>query len=62
MSIINSRQGYRMLLRTAAAVFKKDTYALGQGKIKLREEFMKHKDVTDPSALSITPYLYLLLY
>lgn len=53
-------------MRTAAAVFKQDTYALSQGKIKLREEFMKHKDVGDPSALSkphiITYTLYFYIY
>mmetsp|Transcript_9102 Transcript_9102/g.15388 ORF Transcript_9102/g.15388 Transcript_9102/m.15388 type:complete len:123 (-) Transcript_9102:194-562(-) len=44
--------GYRRLIRTAQVVFKNDTFAITQAKIKLREEFLKQKDVTDKATLT----------
>lgn len=43
--------GYRRLMRTANIVFKTDVFAITQAKIKLREEFLKQKDVTDKGEL-----------
>ena len=51
MALRSARAGYRQLMRTASAVFREDVYALSQAKIKLREEFMKHKDVSDEKKL-----------
>jgi hypothetical protein len=44
--------GYRKLLRTANVVFQKDVFAITQAKIKLREEFLKQKHVTDQKELT----------
>ena len=43
--------GYRRLLRTVNVVFRNDTYAITQAKIKLKEEFIKQKSVTDRKEL-----------
>jgi hypothetical protein len=48
---MNGRIGYRLLLRTANSVFKNDHYAIKSAKIKLREEFLKNKNVNNPKEL-----------
>lgn len=52
-SIVASRgrHGYRRLLKTAKYVFKGDSFAISQAKITLRQEFLKHKHVTDTHEL-----------
>jgi hypothetical protein len=47
-----AKSGYKMLLRTAQMAFREDHYTLSQARIKLKEEFMKQKNVTDPNTLS----------
>ena len=43
--------GFRKLLRTAKYVFKGDTFAISQARITLRQEFLKHKDISDKQQL-----------
>lgn len=43
---------YRSLHRTRLKVFKDDTLALEAGKERIRNEFLKHKNETDPSKIS----------
>eukprot|EP00611_Tribonema_gayanum_P018664 TRINITY_DN3183_c0_g1_i1.p1 TRINITY_DN3183_c0_g1~~TRINITY_DN3183_c0_g1_i1.p1 ORF type:complete len:132 (-),score=32.48 TRINITY_DN3183_c0_g1_i1:90-485(-) len=44
--------GYRSLLRTRLVVFKDDARAIRASKMKLKEEFMKNKNVTDAKKLA----------
>ncbi|KAG5177216.1 hypothetical protein JKP88DRAFT_170348 [Tribonema minus] len=44
--------GYRSLLRTRLVVFKDDDRAIRASKMKLKEEFMKNKNVTDANKLA----------
>lgn len=45
-------QGYRRLLRSARHVFRGDVYAMDQARKQLREEFLRHKDVTNETELA----------
>ena len=40
---------FRRLMRARAALFMGDDFALGEARIKLREEFGAARDVTDPA-------------
>jgi len=43
---------YRSLHRTRLKVFKEDKHALEAGKQRIRNEFAKHKNETDPSKIA----------
>ena len=45
------RAAFRMLMRARASAFKGDTFALRESAQKLREEFLKNKDVSDAAAI-----------
>jgi hypothetical protein len=53
---MNGRIGYRLLLRTANSVFKNDHYAIKSAKVKLREEFLKHRNVDNPTELGLLAF------
>jgi hypothetical protein len=42
-----------MLLRSIGVAFKNDTYAIQQAKQKVKEEFVKHKDIRDKDELKL---------
>ncbi|CAH3168627.1 unnamed protein product [Pocillopora meandrina] len=42
---------YRSLHRTRLKVFRDDSFALEAGKQRIRTEFLKHKNETDPAKL-----------
>lgn len=46
---------FRRLMRARAALFMGDDFALGEARIKLREEFGAARDVTDPAQLGARP-------
>lgn len=47
----SGKSGFRTLLRTVKVVFQNDDFAIKSARIKLREEFSKNKNVTDPKEL-----------
>lgn len=44
--------GFRRLLRAARVAFKEDTKAIKLAKVQLKEEFLRNKDVSNPTVLN----------
>lgn len=45
--------GFKRVMRARAKAFKDDIMMLDAGKQQLREEVLKHKDLTDPAKIGI---------
>lgn len=52
MSLGIGTAGYKRLVKAARIAFKNDHIALGFAKVQLRAEFLKNKNVSDPSQLA----------